>query len=228
MTYRIALCRVRKKCIIGTMTFVMLMFYAGCGGSSSSTPGADATPVPTATPISTATATPVPTSTSTPAPSVAPQTYSFSITGSGTYTTPTIHTDTVLKVTISAGLAKVVSGTGFTPVFGCVSYTVTVDGQSVQTDILSNGTGDGDCYGSPQSQTIDFSGRLGSGHNSMTVEVSDVQNDFRYLNCIENPSLYSVYPYGPYSCTMYYPVTALYKTHVASGNLSIQVNGSSN
>jgi len=195
----------------------------GCGRTTYETPDVDGDTQPSI-PNPYPTVTPSPTPSPTPSTGIPPISHSFEITGSGTASF-TVDTDNVLKVRIKPDTAGLVSGSGFTAVYSCIKYTVTVIGKSVPTEVLQVGGGGLNCPTAKTEQIINFSDRLGTGHNSVTITVSAVKTDFKYNNCLQSPWLYSAYPYGYYSCDLYKPLTNLYTTHVATGVIDIQVNG---
>ncbi len=211
-----------------TALMTTLLFAQGCGKSSAdstTTASTGATFVGSGTSI-----TPTPSSTTTSSTNPA-YTYSFTETGIGgtsaTYTTPAILTDTVLQVTVTAASAGALSlATGysnFTANYGCISYNVTVLGQTMTTNILSPNPGyDENCPEAASSQMLDFSSRLTPGHGAVTVEISNPAYDF-YCQMWE-----SGYPgiYNPYTYNDYCPLRAVYKTHTVAGSLSIAVDGS--
>lgn len=171
---------------------------------------------------------PTPTVTSVPTQELLPPiTSNFTVSGaSGTSPSYKISVDTddLLRVKVTAGPAGKVTGDkyGFYAVYDCVQYTVTVAGQSVTTQTLSVNPSNV-CPGAPSSQTIDFSSRLTSGHGSIEIKVTATGYDFYCKDCwAKTPAAYA---YG--SCSYYCPLRGLYSTHTATGQLSIQVNGTS-
>jgi hypothetical protein len=174
---------------------------------------------------------PTPNPTITSVPTDPPITYTFSITGSGgvtpTFTTPSVDTDSVLKIRVRSGIAGPISvpGSNFTANYGCITYNVTVLGRTVQVGPLAVNGGSVACQGASDNQVINFSDRLSPGHNVVTVQVSNPKYDFYYIGCISYPWLYNAYPYGNYSCNLYYPLYNVYKNHTVTGSLDIQVNG---
>lgn len=166
-----------------------------------------------------------------------PITESFTVSGpSGTtpsYTT-TVNTDNLLKIKVTAGGAGQITDPtyGFSGTYGCVSYKVTVLGSTQTTKLLAVGSqsdmlGAINCPGASTSQVLDFSGRLTSGHGAITVKVEAASYDFYCRGCETYPWLYNAYPYGAYSCSLYCPSRPVYQTHTVTGNLDIQVNGTS-
>ncbi|MEK6704485.1 MAG: hypothetical protein AABZ06_01725 [Bdellovibrionota bacterium] len=151
-----------------------------------------------------------------------PLTFSFNIKGSGGYTTPAIDTDNVLKVRIISGPSEKISIPGysnFTANYGCVSYKITVAGRSTVTSILSVSGFNGLCKESSDNQVIDFSNRLGQGHNSVEISVSEARYDF-YCQ------LYMAgWVWG--DMNMFCPLRTVYQNHTVTGSLEIQVNGTS-
>lgn len=166
-------------------------------------------------------------------------TQSFSVTGSGG-TLPSfstnVSTDNILKVQVEAAAGDRISLPGqysnFEANYGCVTYTVTALGQSKTTKVLAvpaGTTGPASsylCSGAPSKEVLDFSGRLGPGHNSVTIQVVAAGYDFYCKHCYESYQLpYYMNPYFPNGCASYCPVKSVFKNHTVNGNLSIQVNG---
>ncbi len=163
-------------------------------------------------------------------PTAPAYTYDFAVTGSGgttpSWQSPLVETDNLLKVRVSAGNASRISlpsgYSNFTATYGCVQYTIRALGQTVTTGLLSTGSASSSVYcpNAPTSQVIDFSSRLGSGHNSVNIEVTEVRYDF-YCQMLMQGLISSMY-YNTYCPS--YPV---YRTHTVTGQLDIQVNGTS-
>jgi hypothetical protein len=137
-----------------------------------------------------------------------------------------VTTDNLLKVKVTAGsAANVIPGSNFSATYGCVTYKVSALGQTIVTNTLSPNGGNSICPNASESQTIDFSSRLSSGHGAVTITVQPSGYDFYCQGCLTYPWLYNAYPYGYYSCAMYCPLKTVYKNHGVTGTLSIQVNG---
>jgi hypothetical protein len=156
---------------------------------------------------------------------------SFTLTGSGG-TSPTysftVNTDNILKVQVTPGAAtNVIPGSNFSATYECVSFNVTALGQTLSTGTLSVSGGNSICPGAPTSKTLDFSSRLTSGHQAVTVTIQATGYDFYCQGCLTYPWLYNAYPYGYYSCSMYCPLHTVYKNHGVTGSMSIQINGTS-
>jgi hypothetical protein len=167
-----------------------------------------------------------------------------------TYTTPSFNTDNLLRVRIQAGTANNLSlpsnvNGGYSNGSGqytCISYTLEVLGQSVMTIPLSadprgcdsrifndpsNPMGTRQAQNSrylDNSQTLDFSRRLGSGHGSVSIRVTGARTDYK---CQLFLAGYFFYAGNPVTYGMVCPMTAVYKTHVVGGRLEIQTNGTS-
>lgn len=166
-------------------------------------------------------------------------TFSFSVTGSGgtspAYVTPIINTDNILKVKISTGMSdrlSIPTYSNFTANYNCVTYTVTALGKSVTTEPLSpNEMGSPLCPNASDSQVIDFSDRLGPGHGPVTITVDRTRYDFYcqlWTQCQADPfSPTCYYSFYPATHSMYCPLRTVYRNHTVTGNLAIQVNGSS-
>jgi hypothetical protein len=175
------------------------------------------------TPITGSTGTTTTTTTNTTAPSYQ---YSYILKGSdpsyvGSTKTYTVDTDSVLQVTVKAGYSQPAytsggTATGFTAAYSCEQITVTALGQSATvlvTNLGSNIT-TGPCNGAQTSQTVDFSGRLGSGHHSVAIKISNAIYD----NCRQ-------YGYiGYYNCGL----SAVYGNssgyHEVAGTLTVTTN----
>lgn len=158
-------------------------------------------------------------------------TTSFTLTGSNG-TTPnysfTVATDNLLRVKVTAGAAtNVIPGSNFSATYSCVSYNVTALGQTLSTGTLSVNGGNSICPNAPTNKTLDFSSRLTSGHQSVTVTIQATGYDFYCQSCLTYPWLFNAYPYGYYSCNMYCPLHTVYQNHGVTGSMDIQVNGTS-
>ena len=148
--------------------------------------------------------------------------YSFSLDGTGgnvtSYQTPTFNTDTILKVRITGGPAGpiTVPNSNFSMNYYCVGYTVTVLGQTVATKPLAVNGGNPSLCPDTQ-QVIDFSSRLIPGHGPVSISVTAPRYDY-YCELYWN---------GMISGTpqMYCPLHTVYKTHTVTGQLDVQVNG---
>ncbi len=172
---------------------------------------------------------PTPAPTTTGSGSLPPLTYTFSLTGPGgnheTYTTPSITTDSILNVRVTAGPAGQLSAAGvsysnFSSTYNCISYTVGAIGMTADTGALNVGYQySALCPNAQNSATMDFSGRLTPGHNSVQVQVSSARYDF-YCNLLMQGWIYGTYQ-------MFCPLHTVYKNHTITGSLSIQVNGTS-
>ncbi len=223
------------------LTFAMIVMattLGACGGAvnreASNTNGnlADGTPITTPAPTSTTTVTTPTVLTSAEfMPSV---TYGFTLTGTGgthpSETLPPVVTDNMLKVKIIAGAAGPISiangstqGSGYTATYACVSYKITVGGKSIQSEMLSVNGGSQVCPNAPSEQVIDFSDRLGGGHNnSMSITVSGALYDFACEWLIQNPWWPLPALYG--GCNSNIPLKPIFKNHVVSGSLDVQIN----
>jgi hypothetical protein len=154
--------------------------------------------------------------------SVPTATYSFKMTGSGNAVTTTggsmnVSTNTLLKVAVSTGQHYGINGaSGYTVGFNCEQFTVTVLGESQTVFVKAPNyvnyyTPYNDpCASAQTSATLDFSDRLGPGHNSVTIQVSNAMYD----NC----RLYN----DPYNGGC--PMTSVYSTHTVGGQLQVFTN----
>lgn len=156
----------------------------------------------------------------------------FTLTGDGgnspTYETVAIDTDSIFKVRVTAGGAQriTVPGYNYSATYSCISYEVTVLGETRQTKLLSADGSDCSRYaqgapapsaGTPEnSNTLDFSKRLTPGHNSVTVKVASARYDF-YCQLWLNGMVYGTQ-------SMYCPARVVHKNHTVSGTLEIQTN----
>jgi len=128
----------------------------------------------------------------------------------GTFTTAPISTDNIFKVTLSSGSYTTIPCTGFTEVYSCLQYTVTVGTES-QTVLVSYGNPQsGPCKGLPSSITLDFSHQAGPGHGALAVKVSQPQSD----NC---------HTWG-YPSQAYCSMAPLYPNYIGAGSLAIFTN----
>ena len=147
-------------------------------------------------------------------------TFSFDLKGSSgeqsIFKTPEINTDSILKISIQP-ISNYSSAAGN---YGCAQFTVTVNGQSVSTKLLSvSGVNSFICLNNPDVQIIDFSTRVGSP-GPVIVEVSKARYDYWcQLWMAGTPGLYGTQ-------SMYCPVRPVYEQHTVSGTIAIQVNGS--
>lgn len=173
----------------------------------------------------------------------ATESFSIALTGDGgttpTATTPAVYTDNLLRVKIKpqGGENMTVADGTYTNMssgYGCVQFTVTVLGQSVQTQVLAvEGRDNKACPNAPKAQIIDFSGRLSPGHGPITVTVSKARNDRHCQSWIACRN-YEAMGYRSYTCTYNYaqslqaqfcPVRAAYMYDTMNASLEIQVNG---
>jgi len=159
------------------------------------------------------------------------------------YTTGSVETDNLLRVKVTALPGSQItatngSGSNFTANYGCVKYTVKVNGTVRQTQVLRvGGVLNSLCPTAPESEILDFSSILAAGHHSLTVQVTEARYDFycqmfqpQILNCGTSPFTYqnSYCSYQPSTwwqsnyCTNGYGV---WQTHNVNGRLQIQVNG---
>ena len=168
-------------------------------------------------------------------------TFSFSLTGKGgnapIYTTPSFGTDNILRVRVTAGRADQLSllphsgytYSNYTADYTCISYTVTVAGQSIATKPLAVDGGGPMCPSASDSVVLDFSRRLGPGHGSVQVVVSDAKYDHYctlWAACQAQPWTTACnYSFPPQSYTMFCPLRTVYRTHTVTGSLDIQING---
>ena len=158
-------------------------------------------------------------------------TYSFSLTGSGgtapTYTSTSISTDNTLRVRVIPGQAGSLStseGTdsNFSATYYCASYTVTVLGHSLTTQPLKINGGGAICANAAESEILDFSDRMTSGHGDVTVGISAPRYDY-YCQLLYNGYINWGY-YSTYCSQSLYPV---YKNHTVTGSIEVEVNGTS-
>jgi hypothetical protein len=198
------------------------------GKSSAQSSVTDGSLIPTPTPTPTPTPSPTPTSTDL----YPPITTSFTLTGSGgsspsySYTPPA--TDNLLKIRVKAGAAtNVIPGSNFSATYECVSFNVTALGQTLSTGTMSVSGGNSICPNAPTTKDLDFSSRLTSGHQSVTITVQATGYDFYCQACLNYPWMFNAYPYGYYSCNLYCPLKTVYMNHGVTGSMNIQINGTS-
>ncbi len=137
--------------------------------------------------------------------------------GNGSFTKSGIYTDSVLKVTVTAGQPTTVPGTGYTAMFSCLKYKVTVGTKSYTVFVSNTGSaGWGNCYGAVTSKTLDFSDQLYAGHPRMSVKVSNPMYD----NCRLYGNIYGT------GCplTSVYNQTSTHRGHIVTGNLEIHTD----
>jgi len=166
----------------------------------------------------------------TPVTGIPAYTYSFSVTGADgnnpSYQAPAVETDNLLRVRISAGPGEKVSipqYSNFVGQYDCVQYKVEALGRAQWTPILSlSGAGNPYCPGSVSFADLDFSSRLGSGHNSVNVNVTAVRSDYY---CKLYFGGYMPHLTREWAIANYCPVSSVYRTHVVTGKMQVQVNG---
>ena len=214
------------------LTLVAALLLSACGGESyrqSQRQGSEEQPLPPGDHY--------------PNPSIPPvipgdpsMSFSFSISGNGgtrpNYTATGIYTDSILRVTVRAmpGGALSLPGGGYSnysATYQCVSYEITVGGRTVRTSPLAVTPGTSHhCPNAPNSQTIDFSDRLGQNPGAMSVRVANPMYD-TYCSYFEAGMLYPYYwtqeNYNRYCSPGLYTV---YRNHTVSGSLDITINGS--
>ncbi|MEK6577837.1 MAG: hypothetical protein AABZ55_01305 [Bdellovibrionota bacterium] len=227
--------RSKKWTLALTLTLITMGVFTSCGRASRE----DVLPIPAPIYPGPVPTYPVPTPTPSPTDGFLPAiTFSFSMTGTNgttpTFATPSMNTDSILKVKVTAGPAQLnTGGSGFQGTYSCLAVNVTAIGQTVSTvNLATAGAGStattSQCPGAPHSQIIDFSNRLTPGHGPVSISVSAARYDYY---CNEFWIYYMYYgPYGsPYGSNpgLYCPMHVVYQNHVISGNLDIQVNGTS-
>jgi hypothetical protein len=115
---------------------------------------------------------PNPTPSPSPTPSNTTSSVNFSTTGLNSFTSPTVTTNSDLKITISPAVGS--------QDYGCVIFSVNVFGNSLTTGILQvPGVDNSLCADAPTSQTLDLSEFLPSGSgNSGSISVETLQTDY--------------------------------------------------
>lgn len=149
-----------------------------------------------------------------------------SVANETTFVMNNVVTDSTLQVKITPGAAAAVSvpGYGYTADYGClqVSYTVSdttgIVDFTTTTQVMAVNGGSGACQNAETSDTQDLSNRLTPGHGTISITVSNPKYDFYCQLCYWNPYLFNAQYYG---CNAYCPVRPLYKTHTATGTLSV-------
>lgn len=142
------------------------------------------------------------------------------------FTSQPVDTDNLLKVKVTAKAGAPVSmgegNSNFTANYACVEYKVTVLGVTRTTGMLRvpGSMLNTPCAASPESAVLDFSDRLGAGHNTVNVKVTEVRYDFYCMLA------YSGH-YPQMNPANYCPTYSVYHTHTVNGSLAIQVNGTS-
>lgn len=157
-----------------------------------------------------------------------PLKFRFNITGVGgtqpQMRTPEFNTDALLRIKVIPGPAGQISIPGgtysnFNAPYSCVSYTITVNGESMVTQPLSQEGPNFFCPNARPYQVLDFSSRLTRGHGPLKIKVSNARYDY-YCRL-----WYAGYmPWTPSTlyCNDLYTV---YKTHTVTGKLEVQING---
>ena len=162
-----------------------------------------------------------------------PNTYAFSMFGRGTYTSPTVNTDNLLKVTITPDSAGPINdpNSNFTANYGCLQFHVGITqvGAGSTTQVMQVNGGSPACQGAPSTSTIDLSGYLTNGHGPVSIKVDTPRYDFYCALCYYTHGFqYLWYPYGnPYGCGSFCPVKDVYQNHSVRGSVCIQTNGTS-
>jgi len=122
----------------------------------------------------------------------------------------TVTTDNLLTVRVKALEAGAVEGTTYTNSYRCVSFRVTVNGQTKETGTMKveDGIYNGwpFCTDAPSFKDLSFS--MTQGHTSVSVKISNAASDIRCL-------------WGYLPCS----ITAIPDVHVARGEVQIQTNG---
>ena len=214
----------------------MSLPLAGCGGSAADNgtagTGTTASDIPTPTPSASPSSTPFD-----PA-----ETFPFSITGPGG-TTPSanvgpVNTDNMLQVQVTPGSAGPLSlpgqYSGFSANYNCVQFNVTVLGQTLSTGLISlNGqclNAQGQYVTAPTSVVLDFSARVSGPHGPVTVTINNAQYDFYCTLFWEYYQYYGYTPQNPFygsTPSLYCPTKTAYSNHTLTGNIAVQVNGTS-
>ena len=217
-------------------TIISLFMMIGCGGipDNGSNPsggnnGGGVTPYPYPYPTFTPTPAPTPTPTPTPVPpGPQPLRFGYQIRGtrggpSGyTSTVPqqqafsNIYTDTTLKVTVTANQTGSVLDTGYSYSSDCFEFSVSLNNLAAQTVRVKAGSSDGTGYCNGvgyANPTADFSAQLPHGSTApVTLTISQAKSTTCGPNGYYYPGCYTI-------------LQALYATYVASGNISVTVDG---
>ena len=190
------------------------------GSSGTSTPTGVAGTSTSTNPTSSSSTDPSASSTFVPSPNY---TYQFKLTGSSAaQSMGAVETDSVLKVTVRADQADPISGTGYIPQYNCAKVNVTVLGSTVTAFVKRAGyyasSASDPCLNAQEAVTIDFSGRLSHGHNSLSIIVSAPYSDNCYgTQGYTGNGLIAALQGG---CTL----RPIYSTHNVKGQLDIMVN----
>ena len=166
-------------------------------------------------------------------PAIPAYSYDFSVTGEGgttpTFTSASVDTDNLLVVRVSAKSAGIISATNYSNFSGnyeCVQYEVTALGKTLSTGVLSTVPGGAtNCPGAPTYADLNFSDRLGAGHNAVNIEIRKVYYDFycSWAKWVNASWPYSGYDYQ--NLAYYCPVKTVYRTHTVNGKIQVKVNG---
>jgi hypothetical protein len=174
------------------------------------------------------------------APFDAAASFSFTVTGGtrpeSVYETPTIHTDTKLRVRVNSGSAGQVrpldgSYSNYNASYNCVSYTLEIGGRTFQTNYLNAPGSTADCgtSGKPTSQILDLSSFLTPGLGGFSIKVRALHYDAYYQGCLWDPYRYGVNPFQfswQQSCKSMYFQRSVYQTHTVTGSIEVEVNSS--
>ncbi len=154
-----------------------------------------------------------------PTGSAPPYTFSFDVLSyDGVWDSPVITgADSILVVSIQPSSRIRIDNSGYDLSYGCGQFEVEVAGETRTTPLIRpQGSTSSMCPGQGSSARTDFSNRLGGG-GSLRIRVKHARTDFLCQN------YYSWVPGNPetFAC----PVHAAYTTHHITGNLCVQVNG---
>jgi hypothetical protein len=148
--------------------------------------------------------------------------FHFQTTGSGNASqvgggSMAISTDTVLRVSMTAGNGLPLAGTGYTVGFNCEQFNIKIGNITQTAFVKKNNYSDfmlqygymsyDPCAGAQTTWSYDFSGALGPGHNSLNIQINGTQ--------IDNCRLYS----DPYDggCVM----AAQYSSYASDGYIAV-------
>jgi hypothetical protein len=218
---------------LGALTVVLALTASSCGGQGTVTSaiGPSSTnpypyPYPSYPPTGTTGTGGSTGSSGGPDPFAGATQLNFSLNGTNsgneTYTSAPFTTDNLLKVRLTALPAGVNTGggTNFSAMYNCAGFTVSIPGQSQDSQPLAvNGGVIGMCQSGSQ-QVFDFSSRLSPGHGPVSITVSNPKYDWYCM-------LFTYYPWlmGG-TATMYCPLHPVYQYHTVQGMIEVLTNNS--
>jgi hypothetical protein len=148
---------------------------------------------------------------------VAPETLVYLTGSTGTKPSKTFYADTSMKLRVKVTAQSAANNTVYSNwinPYGCFRVNVTVNGITMQTQILRvHGLTDSNCANAPTSEILDFTQYMSGNGTPVTITFSDAEYD----NCRYTDP----FAYGGPQCGM----KPLFPTHQAKFKAAIQVDG---